>query len=75
MTDDCTCANCNTKRNRIAAFGAIRRAAEVARSYDAAAITVSHRSESEADVFVSMGDGVRRAIRAAIGSPKSGWGA
>lgn len=68
MTDDCTCANCNTKRNRIAGFGAIRRAAQVARRIE--------RDTTWDDVDDGLGDlitaaGIRQAIRAAIRSPKA----
>ena len=56
MSDECTCAKCNTKRNRTAAFGAIRRALQHARDWEA---------------FGGDGDPIRQAIRAAIGSPKA----
>ena len=66
--DVCTCAKCNAKANRIAAFGAIRRAAEVARRIE--------RDTTWDDVDDGLGDlitaaGIREAIRAAIGSQKA----
>lgn len=48
-------------KDRIAAFGAIRRAAEVARAHDAG---------TSVDVYLA-GIGIRRAIRAAIGSEET----
>lgn len=71
MTDDCTCAKCNNKRNRTAAFGAIRRAAEVARGLEAhkrgeIGAMHDHTHWDEAQAIA-----IRRAIRAAIGSPKA----
>ena len=75
MTDDCTCANCNTKRNRIAAFGAIRRAEAVARHHDYEARIVECASTDFAKRLAAehfcLGRAVRRAIRAAIGSDKA----
>ena len=59
MSDPCTCADCNAKANRIAAFGALRRAAEVIREAERL-----HLCKYEANY-------IRRAIRAAIGSDKT----
>lgn len=56
MSDPCTCSDCNAKANRIAAFGAIRRAAQETRDWEA---------------FGGDGHPIRRAIRAAIGSDKT----
>lgn len=56
-------------RSRIAAFGAIRRAAEVARDYDF--IARHYDYEWQGRHAKDAADGVRRAIRAAIGSPKA----
>ena len=57
------------RANRVAAFGAIRRAAEVARKYDRWA-SEERNEDEEYWVFMDMAYGVRRAIRAAIGGPK-----
>lgn len=57
------CESCN----RIAAFGAIRRAAEVAREMDNAA---DRASFDDCYQFIDMAKGARAAIRAAIGSDK-----
>ena len=59
-------------KTRVAAFGAIRRAATIARSYDEYAINERTRGrERIAAMEASAALGVRRAIRAAIGSPKA----
>ena len=63
MRDPCTCCECNAKQNRIAAFAAIRRAAEVARWNDA--------TQAGNNPMSVVGDRIRDAIRAAIGSDKS----
>ena len=55
--DVCTCAKCNAKANRIAAFGAIRRAAAHARTSDSWDPYHGHL--------------IREAIRAAIASDKA----
>ena len=82
MSDPCTCSWCNAKKNRIAAFGAIRRAAEVARQFDHDAEVLRQRchaivdGKDSGDVAILnryQGESkinaaiVRRAIRAAIG--------
>lgn len=54
---------------RIEAFGAIRRAAEVARSLDAAKCENDNLIDSVC--YEWQADSVRRAIRAAIGSDKA----
>lgn len=57
--------------NRISAFGAIRRAAEVARQYDTRAdIAFRELDEVRESECWSMSVAIRRAIRAAIGSDK-----
>lgn len=58
---------------RIAAFGAIRRAAEVARMHDATAseIVGSILLGDEARYYRMAARSIRQAIRAAIGSDKS----
>lgn len=66
MTDDCTCANCNAKRNRIAAFAAIRRAAAVARDADRLARVVDDKAW--ASRLYREAAGARAAIRAAMES-------
>ena len=55
------------EKTRVEAFGAIRRAAEVARALDEAADRSSFDNSYE---FIDMAKGARRAIRAAIGSEK-----
>ena len=56
--------------NRIAAFGAIRRAAEVARVYDETA-SASSLLPDAFHYYNALAKGARDAIRAAIGSPKA----
>jgi hypothetical protein len=53
---------------RVAAFGAIRRAAAYARAMDEAA---DRASIDDCYQFIDMAKGARRAIRAAIGSNKA----
>ena len=55
------------EEDRIAAFGAIRRAAEVARRYDD---SDTHKFD-QSNSYENTGDVMRRAIRSAIGSPKA----
>lgn len=64
--DVCTCAKCNTKANRIAAFAAMRRAATVARDADRLADVVDDKAW--ASRLYREAAGARAAIRAAIGS-------
>lgn len=68
MTDDCTCANCNAKRNRIAAFGAIRRAVTHARALDRLAAWGGN-AQQFTDRYAALQ--IRNAIRLAIGSDKT----
>lgn len=57
---------------RIAAFGAIRRAIETARKYDAAENKMRELDYTEAGgVYGRYADNIRRTIRAAIGSDKA----
>ena len=68
MSDPCTCAECNAKQNRIHAFGAMRRATEIARRYDNAEREMAARNYYEAaGVYGRYAENIRRAIRAAIG--------
>lgn len=72
MSDPCTCSECNAKQNRIAAFGAIRRAAAVARDHDKSARFYNEQGNSEGRVLGGiLARNTRRAIRAAIGSDKA----
>ena len=57
--------------DRIAAFGAIRRAAEVAREYDRIYREAFASCDCSTYSVTPDGDDVRRAIRAAIGSEKA----
>jgi hypothetical protein len=68
MSEPCTCPHCNAKQNRIAAYGAIRRAATVARQNDKAARHFAWEGDSQAYAFRMAAVNVRRAIRAAIRS-------
>lgn len=56
--------------NRIAAFGAIRKAAEVARTYEETALASSLLPDAF-HYYSALAKGARDAIRAAIGSPKA----
>ena len=68
----CTCAKCTAKRNRIAAFGAIRRAVSVARLYDNPDELFGPCADDAAKLDFDMtARTVRCAIRAAIGSDKA----
>jgi len=59
-------------RNRVAAFGALRRAAETARECDNwAAIAIKYGFDDDAPLHKAQGIRVRQAIRAAIGSDKT----
>ncbi len=70
MTDDCTCSKCNDKRNRIAAFGAIRRAATHARNLERlAAGAWGGNAQQFTDRYSAHQ--IRNAIRLAIGSDKT----
>lgn len=64
-------ANLKRIEHRIAAFAAIRRAAELARSLDrhAARYPTGTVPQQFADTYSALS--IRRAIRAAIGSPKA----
>lgn len=55
---------------RIAAFGAIRRAAQVARWWQAEAEQYENHNMIAFNESANVADGIRQAIRAAIGSPK-----
>ena len=68
--DVCTCAKCNAKANRIAAFCAIRRAAEVAREWDDLARFPFDLPRPSAH-YAGNATAIRAVIRAAIGSPKA----
>lgn len=67
--EPCTCAKCNAKANRVAVFGGIRRAVDLARTLDQLAHThgVQPRSAFEMRLQASA---IRHGIRAAIGSDK-----
>ena len=69
--DPCTCAKCNTKRNRILAFGAIRRAASIAREWETRAddvgLDIAHGGEGWTE-FTTVADEIRYAIRRALGT-------
>jgi hypothetical protein len=67
MSDPCTCSECNAKQNRIAAFGAIRRAATLARTNDKVARHYAWEGDPQAYAFRMAANNVRRAIRHAIG--------
>ena len=71
MSDPCTCSECNAKKNRIASFGAIRRAATLARTNDKIARRYAWEGDPQAFAFRMAANDIRRAIRAAIGSDKS----
>lgn len=75
MSDPCTCSECNAKQNRIVAFGAIRRAAEIARHHEWEARIIELGATDFAKRLAAehfcLAKAVRRAIRAAIGSDKS----
>jgi hypothetical protein len=60
--------NCTT---RIAAFGAIRRAAEVARGVENTDIFWTPFGIRKNPAFVERAEDIRRAIRAAIGSDRT----
>ena len=60
-----------SRENNIAAFGAIRRAAEVARELDAQYKEAYLVRDWDTCTLIHDGYGIRRAIRAAIGSEKS----
>ena len=66
LSHTCTCG----LSHRIAAFGAIRRAATIARDLDREAIRVEDEFLDASDVHREARQ-VRRAIRAAIRSPKA----
>lgn len=55
--------------DRVRAFGAIRRAVEIARDLDRDAIAISH--DRECFQLIEQAEAIRDAIRAAIGSDKS----
>ena len=60
------------EKTRVAAFAAIRRAAEVARAYDNRCTTYqAHGDQTNADYYLYLATGCRDAIRAAIASDKS----
>lgn len=67
MSNPCTCSECNTKQNRIAAFGAIRRAAILARINDKIARRYAWEGDPQAFAFRMAANDIRRAIRVAIG--------
>lgn len=67
--DVCTCPKCNAKANRIAAFGAIRRAAEIMRWHEANAKRLERLRPDGLNEYEAQA--IRRAIRAAIRSPKA----
>ena len=69
MSDPCTCLDCNAKANRIAAFGAIRRAVEVARECEATGWEQTTLGLQWA--WWNKAHEIRRAIRAAIGSDRT----
>ena len=71
----CMCELCRKRAAayaRIEAFAAIRRAAEVARAAEDDAIVLGRQGDSTFAAYAeSEALGIRRAIRAAIGSEKS----
>lgn len=72
MSDPCTCEACNTKQNRILAFGAIRRAAAAARHHDRVCLdALARNKELICERHEENAEAIREAIRAAIGSDKS----
>lgn len=56
---------------RLAAFGAIRRAVEMARNHDKVARHYAWEGDPQAHVWRTAAISIRRAIRAAIGSEKT----
>lgn len=72
MSDECTCAKCNTKRNRTAAFGAIRHAAMEARKRDRWSRNCDEAGDTAGRIAWSLAAGqIRLTIRAVIGSDKA----